>query len=73
MIVLGGIIESTSSNDVGVVNGNGCNSSHPPLLVLDTTTFEWQPQFTPNRSYSQPPAVYNVIGGEYVFIFISLS
>ena len=64
MVVLGGLMK-LSGGDGPVINANGCNSSHPPLMVIDTTGFTTQPQFNPQRSYSVPQAVYKVIGGDY--------
>ena len=64
MLVLGGLIENSLTGG-GVANQAGCNSSHPPFLVLDTTSFTWQSSFKPQRSYSVPQAVYQVIGGDY--------
>ncbi|KAF3924017.1 hypothetical protein ABW21_db0205111 [Orbilia brochopaga] len=65
MIVLGGTIQGNNAKNNTVVNVASCNATHPPLLVLDTTTFEWKDQFNPNRSYSQPVAVYNLIDGDW--------
>ncbi|KAK6544630.1 hypothetical protein TWF694_001319 [Orbilia ellipsospora] len=65
MIVLGGIIQGINSRNNTPVNTGTCNSTHPPLLVLDTTTFEWVDTFNPNKSYSQPKQIYDVIGGDW--------
>ncbi|KAF2091345.1 hypothetical protein K490DRAFT_52570 [Saccharata proteae CBS 121410] len=59
MLVLGGVVESnaTARNDY-------CNSTdHPPVKVLDTSTYAWQTEFQPNKSYTVPDIVTNVIGG----------
>lgn len=64
MIVLGGQIQGNTSRDDTVMNTGSCAPEHPPVLVLDTTTFEWLEEFNPNRSYSQPKVVYELIGGE---------
>lgn len=64
MIVLGGLMKESTGNGA-IVNANGCNASHPPLAIIDTTQFTFQTQFNPQRSYSVPQAVYNVIGGDY--------
>ncbi|KAF3926541.1 hypothetical protein AA313_de0200729 [Arthrobotrys entomopaga] len=65
MIVLGGIIQGDNSRNNTPVNTGTCNSTHPPLLVLDTTTFQWVDSFNPNKSYSQPKQIYDVIGGDW--------
>ena len=64
MLVVGGLMKLSGGNGP-VINANGCNSSHPPLVVIDTSDFTFQSQFSPQRSYSVPQAVYNVIGGDY--------
>ena len=63
MVVVGGVIQGTMAG-MSTYNQDGCNSSHPPLLVLDTTTFEWRQEFTPNFTYSQPSVLWPIIGGE---------
>ena len=65
MIVLGGLMKLSTAGPGPAVNADGCNSSHPPLAVIDTTSFTFQSQFEPQRSYSVPQAVYQVIGGDY--------
>ena len=64
MLVVGGLMKLSGGNGP-VINANGCNSSHPPVVVIDTSDFTFQSQFSPQRSYSVPQAVYNVIGGDY--------
>jgi len=59
MIVTGGI-----ASDGGLQYNSLCNSSYPPMKVLDTSTYVWQTEFSPNNtSYTVPQAVFNVIGG----------
>ncbi|KAJ6259317.1 hypothetical protein Dda_6217 [Drechslerella dactyloides] len=65
MIILGGIVQGNHISNHTVVNTKSCNATHPPILVLDTTTFEWKDQFNPNRSYSQPIPVYGLLGGDW--------
>ncbi|KAK6356192.1 hypothetical protein TWF718_000564 [Orbilia javanica] len=65
MIVLGGQLQGNNVRNNTVVNTGACNATHPPLIVLDTTTFEWTEEFNPNRSYSQPKQVYELIGGDW--------
>ena len=60
MIVLGGQIMAL--NDIN--STTGCDATHPPLLVLNTATYEWTNAFEPGVNYTQPSQVYNVIGGE---------
>lgn len=65
MIVFGGIIANvdlTTGNSTAI-NNNGCNPAAPPLLVLNTVTYQWQSSFSPTLVYSQPRDVYLVIGG----------
>jgi len=59
MISFGGTIGNSSAD----FNLNGCNPSTPPLLVLDTSTFLFKEQFSPDQVYGQPEAVFNKIGG----------
>ncbi len=60
MLVLGGDI----NNSVNPKDGFTCNSSFPPLRMLDLTSLTWQTQFPlPNATYEVPQSVYNVIGG----------
>ena len=63
MIVLGG--ELTFHEDSQ--NNVTCDTSHPAIRILDTTTFEWQRDFNPEpESYMVPDEVFNVIGGRSV-------
>ena len=60
MLVTGGVVDAngTSRNDY-------CNAtSHPPVKVLDLSTYEWQAAFQPNLTYTIPTIVRDVIGGE---------
>ncbi|KAK6531146.1 hypothetical protein TWF281_007970 [Arthrobotrys megalospora] len=65
MIVLGGQIQGNNARNNTPVNTGACNATHPPLVVLDTTVFEWTEEFNPNRSYSQPKQIYELIGGDW--------
>ncbi|KAK6363443.1 hypothetical protein TWF730_000874 [Orbilia blumenaviensis] len=65
MIVLGGQIQGNNARNNTPVNTGACNATHPPLVVLDTTVFEWTDEFNPNRSYSQPKQIYDLIGGDW--------
>ena len=59
MIVLGGDMTDAAGNAIG-----GCNADYPPIKLLDTSTYTWQPEFpVPNGTYEVPAQVYNVIGG----------
>lgn len=61
LTVGGGIV--LGNNDV-VVNEQSCNSSWGVIRVLDTTTFTWQSQYTPDSEpYTVPDQVSKVIGG----------
>ncbi|KAK6499828.1 hypothetical protein TWF481_010186 [Arthrobotrys musiformis] len=65
MIVLGGQIQGNNARNNTPVNTGACNATHPPLVVLDTTVFEWTEELNPNRSYSQPKQIYELIGGDW--------
>ncbi|KAK6332344.1 hypothetical protein TWF696_003062 [Orbilia brochopaga] len=65
MILLGGTVQGTNATNNTLVNVKGCNITHPPLLVLDTTTYEWKSQFNPKREYSVPLPVYNLTQGDW--------
>ena len=59
MIVTGGLV----SDDSGHLNLDACNKTYYPFKVLDTSTYEWQPQFVPEKEYSVPEVVSDVVGG----------
>ena len=60
MVVLGGDIDFGDQLE----NNVSCNEQYAAIRVLDTTTFEWQKNFSPNpAAYSVPDAVSNIIGG----------
>jgi hypothetical protein len=60
MLVVGGDVRIGNTQ----ANGLTCNVSYPSIRVLDTTTFEWQTEFSPDAEpYGVPSAVYNVLGG----------
>lgn len=62
MIVLGGNIITEGGS--AVVNAQSCNTSYPAIRLLDTSTFEWQQQFTPgSQPYAIPPRVAQDVGG----------
>ncbi|KAI9692393.1 MAG: hypothetical protein M1822_006624 [Bathelium mastoideum] len=60
MLVLGGVVELLNSGDTV----NGCDTTHPPLLLLNTITYEWMDTFEPQMRYTQPSQIYNAIGGD---------
>lgn len=43
-----------------------CNSTYTPFKVLDTSAYDWQTDFIPNKKDTVPEAVYKIIGGGYV-------
>ncbi|KAL9632547.1 MAG: hypothetical protein Q9164_005257 [Protoblastenia rupestris] len=64
MIVLGGEL---MFDDVSQ-NNKTCDTSHPAIRILDTTTFEWQRDFIPEpEPYMVPDEVFNVIGGSQYY------
>lgn len=65
MVVFGGIISTKPPNSIAL-NDNGCNATVPPLLVLNTNTFEWASEYQPELAYKQPKAVIQAIGGRLV-------
>ncbi|KAK8189974.1 uncharacterized protein BKA78DRAFT_146639 [Phyllosticta capitalensis] len=59
LLVVGGeaYANGTSLNDQ-------CNATgHPPIKVLDTSSYTWTTEFYTNKTYEVPAAVYNVVGG----------
>lgn len=62
MLVVGGNLILTG--DSVIANAQTCNALWGVIRMLDTTTFQWQTQFTPNSDvYAVPDQVYRVIGG----------
>lgn len=61
MIVLGGYIKV---GETAISPSGQCNSTFPPVRVLDLTTYTWQHQLNMSLEYSVPPVIYNVIGGK---------
>ncbi|KAF2238978.1 hypothetical protein EV356DRAFT_528862 [Viridothelium virens] len=59
MIVLGGQTESISDAESW---DTGCNQSHPPLLVLNTNTYQWEDSFNPHLTYTVPSRISNDLG-----------
>ncbi|KAI9720172.1 MAG: hypothetical protein M1812_002990 [Candelaria pacifica] len=60
MIVLGGQLDIGSTT----VNSASCNTSYPAIRVLDTSSYTWLTDFTPNPdAYSVSPVISKVIGG----------
>ena len=59
MIVTGGLV----SDDSGHLNLDACNKTYYPFKVLDTSTYAWQPQFVPEKNYSIPGVITDVVGG----------
>ena len=57
MIVLGGHVTID-------YNDSSCNTSYPPLRVLDTSSYVWKTMFDPSIEYRVPDIVTNVIGGK---------
>ena len=41
-----------------------CDTSHPPIKVLDTSEYVWRTQFQPGLTYTVPGLVSAVIGGK---------
>ena len=68
MIVLGGIYPRPAATDIGSDRHvSVCDTVYSPIRLLDTSTYAWQNEYQPNPpAYVVPPAVSDVIGGEYV-------
>ncbi|KAK7535017.1 uncharacterized protein J3D65DRAFT_629765 [Phyllosticta citribraziliensis] len=59
LLVVGGEVYANGST-----LNNNCNATaHPPIKVLDTTSFVWRTEFRTNQTYEVPEVVYSVIGG----------
>ncbi|KAK6529091.1 hypothetical protein TWF694_004309 [Orbilia ellipsospora] len=58
MFVVGGHVSSASGNIYTDCEDN------PPLLILDTNTFEWKDRFDPTQNASQPRAIFELVGGD---------
>ncbi|KAK6540039.1 hypothetical protein TWF694_008871 [Orbilia ellipsospora] len=63
LIMLGGFIEP-NANVSGWYSTN-CTGPSLPLVVLDTSTYQWRDNFSPDQEYMQPRAVYELIGGDF--------
>ncbi|KAK6524668.1 hypothetical protein TWF281_011570 [Arthrobotrys megalospora] len=61
MIVTGGIV--SQYYDIKL-NFDACNSSHPPLMVMDTNTFVWKASITPEEEdYRVPSFIRSAVRG----------
>lgn len=61
MIVLGGAV----LHDDTAFDLQQCNSSFPPIKLLDVSTFQWHSQFPlPDTKYQVPSPVIDVVGGD---------
>ncbi|KAJ6263725.1 hypothetical protein Dda_2295 [Drechslerella dactyloides] len=59
MIVTGGIVSQVGDLKLNI---DACNSSHPPILVLDTNTFVWKASVDPEgEEYRVPGVVRNSV------------
>ncbi|KAI1153059.1 hypothetical protein F4825DRAFT_416790 [Nemania diffusa] len=61
LIVSGGQITLGLGETVSL--SNTCNTTYPPIKVLDTSTYTWRTEFDPSVEYSVPSIVTAVIGG----------
>lgn len=64
MIVLGGVYNNVTATvgDSGV--SRVCDTTYSPIRLLDTNSYSWKTQYTPNDiEYRVPRAVEDVIGG----------
>ena len=60
MLIIGGNQAFNAPNNSYI----SCSTDYPALRLLDTTTFTWQKSFPlPNRTYSVPQPIIDVIGG----------
>lgn len=68
MIVLGGMYASNAATQIqGDGNKSVCDTSYSPIRVLDTSDYSWKTEFQPNKAYSVPSTISDIIGGEYVY------
>ncbi|KAI9794944.1 MAG: hypothetical protein M1833_007318 [Piccolia ochrophora] len=60
MVVLGGheMVEG------GDIKNKSCTDHIPPIRVLDTSSYTWKSHFMKKSSYTVPPVVSKVIGGD---------
>ena len=65
MIVIGGIYNRNAATaPQGDHKNSVCDTTYSPIRLLDTSTYSWQTEFTPDVTpYMVPPVVYNIIGG----------
>ncbi|KAF3913185.1 hypothetical protein AA313_de0205365 [Arthrobotrys entomopaga] len=63
LIMIGGFIEPNA--DVSGWFSTNCTGQGLPLAVLDTSTYQWRDNFTPDQEYAQPRAVCELIGGDF--------
>ena len=65
MIVLGGMYATNAATKPqGQNHLSVCDTSYSPIRLLDTSTYSWKSQYTPNNTYTIPSLVSAVIGGE---------
>ena len=68
MIVIGGWYASDATTEFysgGALVNKVCETTYNAIRLLDTSTYTWQTQYTPNSTeYKVPSAVYGIIGGE---------
>ncbi|RVD85065.1 uncharacterized protein DFL_003396 [Arthrobotrys flagrans] len=61
MIVTGGIVSQYYDKKLNI---DACNSSHPPFMVMDTSTFVWKASITPEeQDYSVPGVITSAVRG----------
>ncbi|KAF3184227.1 hypothetical protein TWF751_000212 [Orbilia oligospora] len=61
MIVTGGIVSQYYDIKLNI---DACNSSHPPLMVMDTSTFVWKASITPDeQDYTIPGFIRSAVRG----------
>ena len=65
MIILGGIYASlVASRPSNVDDKSVCDTTYSPIRLLDTSSYTWQREYQPNRTYSIPSVISTAIGGE---------
>ncbi|KAK6346080.1 hypothetical protein TWF730_010413 [Orbilia blumenaviensis] len=59
MIVTGGIVSQFSDIKLNI---DACNSSHPPIMVMDTSRFVWKASITPDeQNYTVPGQITSAV------------
>lgn len=65
MIILGGMFSSPAASRPSTPSDKSvCDTTFSPIRLLDTSSYTWQQEYRPDRTYSIPSVISAVIGGE---------